>query len=147
MTARGSAVKRIMTIKGGIVLAVFIMAMAGAAIYAYHTGLVFNVNLTGDAVLQISTADPLEVYLVTGDGSFVLLKSGDSLDFGTGDVDFWGTGPTPMKQVKVKNTSNIYEQVMVTGDLGDDILPLFGTKTTNLDSFVKTPRQAGARQG
>ena len=129
--------KRIMTIKGGIVLAVLTMIMAGAAIYAFHTGLVFKVDLKGDAVLQISTADPMEVYLVSGDGTLVLLKSGDTLDFGLAEVDFWGTGPTPKKQVKVKNTSNTYEQVMVTGDQGGGILPLFGTKATNLQPAPK----------
>ena len=120
----------ILTIKGGIALAVVVMLLAAAAIYAGH--LVFDVNITGNVQLAISTADPLEVYLVSPDDSLVLLSGGDTINFGLATVDYWDTAPTPLKKVAVKNTANTPELVIVTGDLGDGILPLFGLTKASL---------------
>ena len=85
--------------------------------------------------LSISTADPLQVYLVSGDGSLIqpALGSGDSIDFGEAVVDYWGTGLVPVIRIAVKNNSNTPEQVTVTGGHRDGIIPVFGATTDSLE--------------
>ena len=55
------------------------------------------------------------------------MNSGDQLDFGVAEVDFFGRGPVPViGPYIVKNVSNGPVEVIVTGDFGDSIVPLFG---------------------
>lgn len=113
--------RRILNLKGIIVIAVVAMFLAVATIYAAQQ--IFDVNIKTTVQLGISAEDPLQI--LSGDGK-TPIESGDTISFGTVDVDFWGTGPVPVRKVFVKNTSNTPEHVVVTGDLEDGILPLFG---------------------
>ena len=79
--------------------------------------------------LGVSVEDPLQIFSEDGETP---IESGDSLDFGTAEVDFWGTGPVPVRKVFIRNTSNTREHVVVTGDLGDGVLPLFGLSKDDL---------------
>ena len=94
--------------------------------------------------LSLGVADPLEVYLVSGDGTLVRLLDGDPLDFGVAQIDVWGTGPKTLRKVAVRNTSSTPEQVIVTGDPSGGILPLFGTSSGDLklgpeNAFILQP--------
>ncbi len=120
----------ILTVKAVIALAVAAALVAGAVVFATHV--VFTTEIRGDVILDVSFADPLSVYLVSGDGSLEQLVSGDSIDFGVATVDFFGVGSTPSRQIAVKNSSSSLQQVIVTGDLSDGILPLFGPTTGDL---------------
>ena len=76
------------------------------------------------------TGDPIQV--LSADG-VTPINSGDSLDFGTASVDFFGRGPVPVRgPFFLKNLSNGPVQVVVTGDLRDDIVPLFGSTIEDL---------------
>ena len=111
----------LLTLKGVILIAIVAMLLAGAAIYASH--LAFDVNITGNVNLVV-TGDPIQV--LSGDG-VTLIDSGDSLDFGTAAVDFFGRGPKPVRgPFSVRNVSNGPVQVVVSGDGGDGIVPLWG---------------------
>ena len=121
--------RHILTIKGGIGLAavVAMLLAAGAAIYA--TQRAFDVTITGNVNLVV-TGDPIQIF--SGDG-VTLVKSGDTLDFGTAAVDFFGRGPVPVRgPFFVKNLSNGPVQVVVTGDGGDNIIPLWGPTQSDL---------------
>ena len=113
--------RNVLTIKGMVLIAVVSAVMAAAAIFAAQQ--IFDVNITANVRLGISAEDPLQI--LSGDGQ-TPIGSGDIIDFGTAEVDFWGTGPVPVRKVFVRNTSNTPERVIVTGDGGDGILPLFG---------------------
>ena len=113
--------RNVLTIKGMVLIAVASAVMAAAAIFAAQQ--IFDVNITANVRLGISAEDPLQI--LSGDGQ-TPIGSGDIIDFGTAEVDFWGTGPVPVRKVFVRNTSNTPERVIVTGDGGDGILPLFG---------------------
>ena len=77
--------------------------------------------------------------------AYTRLNSGDSLNFGGAEVDFWGTAQTPLQKVFVKNTSNTPEQVTVLGASGDGLQVLFGTSPDDLKeapdhAFVLQPQ-------
>lgn len=119
--------KRLLTLKGGIALVAVAMFVAGGATYATH--LVFDVNITSTAELIVS-GDPIQIF--SGDG-VTRINSGDPLDFGTASVDFFGRGPVPVRgPFTVKNLSNGPVLVVVTGDGGDNIVPLWGPTTGDL---------------
>ena len=110
-----------LSFKAGFALALFATLVTAGYLYANH--LVFDVNVIGNMQMTLSTQDPLVV--LSGDGQ-TLIGSGDTLEFGTVEVDYWGTSPVPVKRVTIKNTSSTPELVIVTGDLTDGVLPLFG---------------------
>lgn len=119
--------RRLLTIKGAIALAAFVALMATAGLYANHR--FFEVNVNASVNLVVS-GDAIQV--LSGDG-VTPIHSGDSLDFGTAAVDFFGRGPVPVKgPFVIKNVSNGPVRVEVTGDLRDGIVPLFGPTRTDL---------------
>ena len=100
---------------------VVVTLLAGGVIYGTHVA--FDVNVTGNVTLTV-TGDPIQI--LSADG-VTPINSGDALDFGTAPVDFFGRGPVPIRgPFFVKNLSNGPVQVVVTGDLRGDIVPLFG---------------------
>ena len=113
--------RHILNLRGIVVIGVVATVMAAAAVYAAQQ--IFDVNVTANVQLGISADDPLQI--LQGDGQ-TPIQSGDIIDFGAVEVDFWGTGPVPVWRVFVRNTSNTPERVIVTGDSGDGIVPLFG---------------------
>ena len=114
--------RRVLTLKGIIALAAVAVLMAGAAAYATHLP-PFDVSVTGNVTL-LTTGDAIQI--LSGDG-VTPIESGDTLDFGTAQVDFLGRGPVPVRgPFTVKNLSNGPVQVMVMGDFRDDIVPLWG---------------------
>ena len=117
----------LLTLKGAIILTAALVLLAGGAIYGAN--LAFDVNITGNVTLTV-TGDPIQV--LSADG-VTPINSGDSLDFGTASVDFFGRGPVPVRgPFFLKNLSNGPVQVVVTGDLRDDIVPLFGSTIEDL---------------
>ena len=113
-----------------------LLAAAGvllAAGIAYATQQIFDVAIQGDVLLSVTAEDPLVVY--SGDG-MTPIDSGDTVDFGTVELDYWGTGPIPLIKVLVVNTSQTPEQVVVVGDGGDGIVPVFGP---TMDDMVPAP--------
>ncbi len=134
--------KRIMTLKAGILLGLVAVLLAAGAAYATHLLVVFNVDLAGSVPVTVSTEDPLHVF--SGDG-VTRLNSGDAINFGGTEVDFWGTAQTPLQEVFLTNTSNTPEQVTVTGASGDGLGVLFGTRPDDLKpapdhAFVLEPQ-------
>ena len=121
--------KRILTLKGAIALAVMAMLLAGAAAYAAQH--VSDRSLTGNVQLAtISTTDPIQLF---HNGQLITSGSGDTIDFGSVEVDFFGRIPLPVRgPFYVKNVSNGPVEVIVTGDLRDDIVPLFGPTQADL---------------
>ena len=114
--------KSLLTIKAGIILAVVAMVLTGAAIYAAH--ILFDVNVNANLQVVVSATDPIEIY--SGDG-VTPINSGDGLDFGVMEVDFFGRGNVPVRgPFFVKNVSSGPVRVIITGDLKDGIVPLFG---------------------
>ena len=85
---RGIQVTRV-----GAVLALLAAPLVVTALYASH--LVFDVQLKANVTLSFSNADPLKVF--SGDG-VTPLASGDAIDFGTAEVDVWGTVATRPKK-------------------------------------------------
>ena len=114
-------------IKGVILLVAAMMLLAASAIYATH--LVSDVNkLTGN-VLVSTTGDNILVFSAGG----TPINSGDSLNFGTVDRDDFGRGPVPVRgPFEIKNDSTGPLLVFVTGDGGDQIVPLFGPTAGDL---------------
>jgi hypothetical protein len=104
--------------------------LASAVLHAGHGA--SEVRISGRVALDVSSADPL--LILSGDGE-TPLAGGGALDFGTMKLDYWGKGPTPMKMVVVKNTSSARERVVMTGDLGGGILPLFGLNPGDLQAW------------
>ena len=113
--------RRLLNLKGAAVLALVLAMLAGGAIYATHR--IFEVSITGEVPLNVSAEDPLQIF--SGDGTTPIV-SGDTLKFGTVELDSWGTGPVPVKKVLVVNTSQTPERVVVVCDGGDDVVPVFG---------------------
>ena len=106
---------------GAAVLAAVGVLVATATLYGSHTP--SEITITGSVLVSVS-ADP-PIILLSGDGE-TLLASGDALDFGTVELDYWGTGPTPTMRVTVRNTSDTPERVSVTGDTSRGVAPVFG---------------------
>ena len=120
--------KRLLTIKGMIAVGVVALILAGSVAYAAH--LVFNVNLTGSVQVSLSSDEPIQLFSEDG---VTRINDGDVIDFGAAEVDFFGRGPVPLKgPFFVKNISNGPVRVVVSGDLRDDILPLFGPTPADL---------------
>ena len=124
-------VKSALSRKGLIVLAAVAVLLAAGV--AYATQQFFDVAIQGDVLLSVTAEDPLLVY--SGDG-MTPIDSGDTVDFGTVEVDYWGTGPIPSVKVLVVNTSQTPEQVVVIGDGGNGIVPVFGP---TMDDMVPAP--------
>ena len=119
--------KHLLTLKGAIIAAAVGMLLAGGVIFGTHAA--FDVNITGNVTLTV-TGDPIQI--LSADGA-TPINSGDALDFGTASLDFFGRGPVPVRgPFFVKNFSNGPVVVEVTGDLRDDIVPLFGPTVTDL---------------
>ena len=132
--------RRLLSLKGAAVLALVLAMLAGGATYATHR--IFEVSITAEVQLNISTEDPLGIF--SGDGTTPIV-SGDALKFGTVELDFWGTGPVPVKKVLVVNTSQTPERVVVAGDGGDGVVPVFGPTPEGLkaapeNAFVLQPQ-------
>ena len=119
--------KHLLTLKGAIIAAAVVTLLAGGVIFGTHAA--FDVNITGNVTLTV-TGDPIQI--LSADG-VTPINSGDALDFGTASLDFFGRGPVPVRgPFFVKNFSNGPVVVEVTGDLRDDIVPLFGPTVTDL---------------
>ena len=121
--------RNFLSFKAGFALALFATLVTAGYLYANH--LVFDVNVIGNMQMTLSTQDPLVV--LSGDGQ-TLIGSGDTLECGTVEVDYWGTSPVPVKRVTIKNTSSTPELVIVTGDLTDGVLSLFGFTRGRLEA-------------
>ncbi len=114
-------------LKGVITLAVMAALVAGGVIYA--TQRVFDVNITGNVDL-IVVGDPIQI--LSGDG-VTPINTGEPLEFGRAAIDFFGRGPVPVRgPFYTKNLSNGPVLVIVTGDFGNGIVPLFGPTTGDL---------------
>ena len=119
--------RRLPTIKGAIALAAIVALVVAAGLNANQR--FFDVGLNASVNLVVS-GDAIQIF--SGDG-VTPVNSGDSLDFGTAAVDFFGRGPTPVRgPFIIKNVSNGSVRVIVTGDMRDGIVPLFGTSQTDL---------------
>jgi len=81
--------RRLLTIKGAIALAVVVALMTTAGLYANHR--FFEVNASANLVVS---GDAIEI--LSGDG-VTPVNSGDSLDSGTAAVDFFGPTKTDLK--------------------------------------------------
>ena len=129
--------KHILSIKGGIALAAVVVILAVGA--AYAANLVFDKSVTGRVRFLVSGDDLIQVF--EADGTTVV----NEIDFGTVIVNPSGQGPTPSHQVVVRNLSDARVEVVVTGDGGDDLLPMFGPTTSDLmpapdNAFTLEPR-------
>ena len=119
--------RRLLTIKGVILLAAVAALLVVSGLYANHR--FFEVYLNASANLVVS-GDAIQIF--SGD-SVTPVESGDSLDFGTTAVDFFGRGPVPVRgPFIIKNLSNGPVRVEITGDMRDGVVPLFGPSTTDL---------------
>ena len=114
-------------LRGAVVVAGFGVLVATATLYGSHTP--SEVDVTGSVRVSVS-ADP-PIHLLAGDGQ-TSLASSDALDFGTVELDYWGTGPTPTVKLTVRNTSDTPELVSVTGDTSLGVVPVFGLHPEDL---------------
>ena len=122
------SIKRLLTLKSLIAWALAVVLLAAAV--AYATQRAFDVDLQARVHLAVSTEGPIHVF--SGD-SPTPMSSGDTVDFGVAEVDFFGRGPVPIRgPFTVKNRSNGPVRVVVTGDMADGVVPLFGTTTGDL---------------
>ena len=112
------------TARAGLALTLTALLLTASAIYAGYRA--FNVEVAGAVALSVSVEDPIEVYLVSGDAT-LLLTGDDTVDFGTARVDFWGTVTTTAREFEVWNTSFSWEEVTVSGDMADGVLPVYGS--------------------
>ena len=78
--------------------------------------------------MQIS-GDAIQVY--EADGTTVV----NAIDFGISHRDFFGNIPKPTHKVVVKNLSATQVRVVITGDGGDGIVPVFGPTTGDLKPY------------
>ena len=129
--------KRLMTIKGIIVIAALVVLLAIGATYVVAQG-IFDKTVSATWTLVIS-GDGIQVY--EADGTTVV----NEIDFGTSFKDFFGNVATPTHQVVVKNLSATVVEVVITGDGSDGIIPLFGPTTGDLkpdpsNAFVLQPQ-------
>ena len=128
--------KRLVTIKGVLVMAVVVLLTIGAT-YVAAQG-IFDKTVTGAWTVAIS-GDAIQVY--EADGTTVV----SAIDFGTSFKDFFGNVPIPTHKVVVKNLSATVVEMVVTGDGADGIIPLFGPVTGDLkpdpdNAFVLQPQ-------
>ena len=129
--------KRLMTIKGIIVMAAVVVLLAIGATYV-TAQMLFDKTVSATWTVVIS-GDAIEVY--EADATTVV----NAIDFGTSFRDFFGNIPAPTHKVVVKNLSATVVQVVVKGDGVDGIIPLFGHTTGDLkpvpaNSFVLQPQ-------
>ena len=110
--------RRYLTFKGILATLAVAALLAGGVAYAAHNA--FNRAITATWTVAISGDEPIQVYEADG------FTPVTEIDFGVTTLDFFGNGPTPTHPVIVKNHSNTLVQVIVSGDLRDDVLPLFG---------------------
>ena len=127
-------------IKGSILAVAAAILLISTAGHAART--VSGLQTSTYVPLAISTGAPIQILL--GDGVTVL-ASGDAVSFGTVEVDYWGTAPVPLTRLLVVDNSSTQQRVVVTGDMGDDILPVFGTSKTDLkkapeNEFILDPK-------
>ena len=134
--------KNILTAKVAVALVVATL-LAGGAIFAGHG--TFRTQLRVGVALSF-IGDPIDIYLVSGDGSLTTppLASGDNINFGTVLLDYWGAPPIPKLRIAVKNFSSLQQRVVVSGDLSGDLLPLFGLTAEEMapapgNAFVLKP--------
>ncbi len=115
--------KNILTAKVAVALVVATL-LAGGAIFAGHG--TFRTQLRVGVALSF-IGDPIDIYLVSGDGSLTTppLASGDNINFGTVLLDYWGAPPIPKLRIAVKNFSSLQQRVVVSGDLSGDLLSPF----------------------
>ncbi len=119
--------KNVLGIKGSMALALIMVILTSGAIFAGHR--IFDVDILGNIRFTVSAQHPLQI--LSGDGQ-TPIGSGDSLSFGTVQLDYWGTGRVPPQKVFIRNNSDTWERIIVTGDMGDGIVPLFGLTDTTL---------------
>ena len=116
--------------KSALVALAIVLGAGLTAGLVFATQRAFDVNLVGNVQLAISTEGPIQVF--SGD-SPAPMSSGDTVDFGVAEVDFFGRGPVPIRgPFTVKNRSNGPVRVVVTGDMADGVVPLFGATTGDL---------------
>ena len=128
--------KRLMTFKGIIVMAALVVLLAIGATYIVAQG-IFDKAVSATWTVVIS-GDGIEVY--EADGTTVV----NAIAFGTSFRDFFGNVPIPTHNVVVKNLSATVVEVVITGDGGDGIVPVFGPTTGDLkphpdNAFVLQP--------
>ena len=119
-------VGKLLTIKSGTGLAAAVLLLAAGGSYASQN---LNPINSGTALLAFPANAPIEIF--SGDRT-TLISSGDTIDFGTVELDYWGKGLTPTRVVYVRNTSTTPVEVEVTGDLQGGVLPLFGPSEETL---------------
>ena len=124
-----------------LLLGVMIVILAASAVYAANSG--FDRTVIGKWVVLTTGDAPIEVYEADG------VTPVTEIDFGTTFVDYFGSGRTPTHKVVVKNLSDTVVRIIVTGDTGDDILPVFGPTTGDLkkapeNAFILQPKSGTA---
>ena len=119
-------VGKLLTIKSGMGLAAAVLLLAAGGSYASQN---LNPINPGTALLAFPANAPIQIF--SGDRT-TLISSGDTIDFGTVELDYWGKGLTPTRVVYVRNTSTTPVEVEVTGDLQGGVLPLFGPSEETL---------------
>ena len=103
--------KRIITVQGCLVLTVAALLVVTAG---YAGGGLTSPQAEGSVRLAVSASDPIQI--LSEDG-VTLLASGDAVDFGTVEVDYWGTFRMKPQKVFVANSSSAPQRVTVTGDM------------------------------
>ena len=120
--------KRLLTLKGVLLIAIVVIIAAGGA--AYAVDFVFDRAVTAKLNVVIISEQPIEVY--EDDGVTVV----NEIDFGTIHIPAFGyfqPPAPPVHRVVVKNLSPVAVEVVVNGDGRDDILPVFGPTEADLE--------------
>lgn len=81
----------VQSIKVVVALALAMVLLAAGAIYARNR--IFDVWVVGNVQLTVSTQHPLQIF--SGD-RYTLSESGDTLGFGTVELDYWVLAPSPL---------------------------------------------------
>ena len=96
------------------------LALIAAIGVVYATQVAFDRSITATWTVLISGDEPIQVYEADG------VTPVTEIDFGVSFMDFFGNISAPTHPVVVKNHSATHVRVVVTGDMADDVLPLFG---------------------
>ena len=131
--------KRLLTLKGVLLVAIVVIIAAGGAAYAVN--FVFDRAVTAKLNVVVISEQPIEVY---EDDSVTVVNE---IDFGTIHIPAFGyfqPPAPPVHQVVVKNLSPVAVEVVIMGDGRDDILPVFGAteadlKPAALNAFTLQP--------